>query len=141
MDGARVADETGFKIALAAVLACALQAPAQAATLETTGEIRARGWWLDNYRQSGERDEFWDQRLRLDVDWNVGELVRVHARADVLEGIWGDEGDTPAIVFDHANAQLILPGAPLKLFVGRQDVSWGWGTGSRRTSGTGWRWV
>ena len=63
--------KTWFKIALAVALVCTLPARTDAATLETAGELRARGWWLDNYQKSGESDEFWDQRLRLNMDWIV----------------------------------------------------------------------
>lgn len=121
---------------------------AGATALESTGELRVRGWWLDNYLVDGRSTEFWDQRLRLGVTWPVAETVKVTLRADVLEGLWGTSSD-PAIriledavsglhtatrlddrapvVFDHVNLRLVLPGTPLLLTAGRQDVSWGTG--------------
>jgi hypothetical protein len=125
---------------------------ARAAVLETGGEIRVRGWWLDNYVKDGESAEFWDQRLRLTMTWPVAERVRVQVRADILEGMWGEDypaaapaavapaaGSPPAappvlgnptrqqIAFDWVNLQFVLPGTPLRLTIGRQDVSWGTG--------------
>ena len=119
--------KTRLKLVLGAALVCALSTQARASTLETSGELRVRGWWWDNYVSDGRSDEFWDQRLRLNIDWSVTEQVKVHARADVLEGIWGDNIKKTPVSFDQVNAQVVLPGAPLKLFVGRQDVSWGTG--------------
>ena len=119
------------------------------ATLETRGELRARVWRLDNYLKSGAAVEFWDQRLRLNLTWPVAERVRVQVRADILEGMWGESDQAPAvgqaagaakpaatalgtgvkqeIVFDWVNLQFVWPGTPLRLSVGRQDVSWGTG--------------
>ena len=126
---------------------------AHAAALETGGEIRVRGWWLDNYVKDGKFTEFWDQRLRLTMTWPVAERVRIQVRADILEGMWGDDipaatqavtvapatgSPNPAppvlgtqakqqIVFDWVNMQFVLPGTPLLFAIGRQDVSWGTG--------------
>ena len=126
---------------------------ARAAALETGGEIRVRGWWLDNYVKDGARTEFWDQRLRLTMYWPVAENVRIRVRADILEGMWGDVTPVPTeaaaaapppgspvpaatvpgaqprqqIAFDWVNMQFEWPGTPLRFTIGRQDVSWGTG--------------
>jgi hypothetical protein len=133
-----------------AALLLAGRAAASAATLETGGEFRARAWSLDNYLKDGARTEFWDQRLRLSMAWPVTETVRIQARADLLEGAWGEPlpaaaGPRPpappgappagppalperqAVAFDHLNLQFVWPGAPVRLTIGRQDVSWGTG--------------
>ena len=140
-------------ILLIAALLSVVSSNARAAALETGGEIRVRGWWLDNYVKSGAATEFWDQRLRLTMYWPVAENVRIRVRADILEGMWGDE--TPAatqaapvaqppgstipastvlgaqarqqIAFDWVNMQFEWPGTPLRFTIGRQDVSWGTG--------------
>jgi hypothetical protein len=126
---------------------------AHAAALETGGELRVRAWSLDNYYKDGKGTEFWDQRFRLYLSWPVAQNVRLQVRADILEGMWGD--NTPVVSqiviedaatgehsvttsvsgtaakrpidFDWANVQFVLPGTPLLLSLGRQDV--GWGTG------------
>ncbi len=124
-----------------------------AAMLETGGEIRVRGWQLENYLKDGAATEFFDQRLRLNMNWPVAEHVRLQVRADILEGLWGDNGlvatravtEDPAtgahslttavsgteakqqIAFDWVTMQFVLPGTPLLISVGRQDVSWGTG--------------
>lgn len=121
---------------------------AGAAALETTGELRVRGWWLDNYLGNERSTEFWDQRLRLGVTWPVAENVKVSLRADLLEGMWGTSSDPtillledavtgalsvsrqdnrPQIAFDHVNLQFVVPGTPFRCTAGRQDVSWGTG--------------
>lgn len=117
--------KTCLKIVVGAAFACILSTQAHAAALETSGELRARGWWLDDYLKSGQLVEFWDQRLRVNFDLNVGEQTGVHARADILEGQWGDNSAKTPIAFDEAYARFVLPGTPLRFTVGRQDVSWG----------------
>jgi hypothetical protein len=139
---------------LAAALLFAVAGQASAATaLETSGEIRVRAWLLDNYLQDGHQTEFWDQRLRLNGVWSVAENVKVQFRADILEGFWGENKQTPvfdatvdpntgavtvkqtllgtepkaAIAFDHVNMVFTWPGTPLTFTVGRQDASWGTG--------------
>ena len=136
-----------------AALLGALSIEAHAAALESSGEIRVRGWRLDNYVADGKATEFWDQRLRLTLSWPLTETVRLKVRADILEGFWGDNAQvavqnvtedlatkahtvapslsgTPAkrqIDFDWVCMQLVIPGTPLRLSLGRQDVSWGTG--------------
>lgn len=125
---------------LAAALVFAFAGQASATALETSGEIRARAWYLLNYIADDENMEMWDQRLRVNMDWPVAEGVKVHARADILEGVWGytdgttvDGGmpnvKTQQITFDHANLQFAVPGAPMpvNVTIGRQDVTWGTG--------------
>ena len=133
------------------IVLLALSPPAHATALDTGGEIRVRGWRLDNYLADGKATEFWDQRLRLNLDWPVAEGVRVKVRADVLEGMWGENNATQTLTVDKATGayrltpsateaaakvpvaidwaclQFYLPGAPLQFSVGRQDVSWGTG--------------
>lgn len=130
-------------IAVAAVLMFAAAGQAQAA-LETSGEFRARYWNLGNYLKDGATAEFWDQRLRLNLDWPIAEGVKLHARADILEGSWGDKlvvekpTDTPdiysyvsdsntrpAISWDQVNLQFAVPNTPLTVTVGRQLAAWG----------------
>jgi hypothetical protein len=135
--------------ALVLVVICA--ANARAAGLETGGEYRARLWSLENYLRDGATTEFWDQRLRLGATWNLTPTVRVQLRADILEGLWGENSATTTtavettatgekkavtvtsgaagvpISFDWVNLQFVLPGTPLQVTAGRQDVSWGTG--------------
>ena len=77
-------------VVLIGALLNVVSSSAHATALETGGEIRVRGWWLDNYVKSGAATEFWDQRLRLTMYWPVAENVRIRVRADILEGMWGD---------------------------------------------------
>lgn len=138
-------------IALAAALMFAVVGKASATALETSGEFRARGWYLSNYFQSGKNTEFWDQRLRLYMTWPISETVKVQVRADVLEGFWGDNAQTTTrkvvetssgpqlqeettgvpgkdpVHFDWANLTFAWPGTPLTVAVGRMDSSWGTG--------------
>lgn len=140
-------------ILLALALLNGVSINAYAAVLETGGEVRVRGWWLANYLQDGKVTEYWDQRLRLGMNWPVAENVRIQVRADILAGLWGDNSQVvtqavtvdPAtgvnkltttvsgtetkqqIAFDWANLQFVLPGTPLLFTIGRQDVSWGTG--------------
>jgi len=127
---------------------------ASAAPPETRAELRVRAWSLDNYARDGARTEFWDQRLRLAVNWPVTETVMIQVRADILEDVWGEppSSDGPSvtvipatgppppptgnpwaspevreIAVDLANMQFVWPGTPLKFVIGRQDVSWGTG--------------
>ena len=81
-------------IGLAAALMFAMAGKVSATPLETAGEYRARLWILNNYFESGKQSEFWDQRLRLTMTWPVAEGVKVQARADIMEGFWGDQLQT-----------------------------------------------
>lgn len=138
---------------LAAALSFAVAGQASATALETSGEIRVRGWMLDNYLQDKHSTEFWDQRLRVSGVWNVAENVKVNFRADILEGFWGDNKQTPVydattdpitgavtvkqtllgtaakdpIAFDHVNMVFVWPNSPLTFTLGRQDATWGTG--------------
>jgi hypothetical protein len=119
--------KTSLAAVLGAVLVCILPARAHAAALEAGGELRVRAWRLDDYLKGERPGDFWDQRLRLALDWPVGGQTLVHARADIRGETWADSARTPAIVFDQVNAQFVWPGAPVRFSVGRQDVSWGTG--------------
>lgn len=142
-------------IGLAAVLMFAVASQVQAATaLETTGELRVRAFYLDSYTGGVAHDdatnEFWDQRLRLGMKWQISDSVKVEARADVLEGFWGDNstktafavsGDAASgysvattstgvaakdqISFDRVFMQFTWPNTPITLTIGRQEASWG----------------
>jgi hypothetical protein len=145
-------------IVLVSAVVMALAAPAMAMHFEMNGQFRARSWYLNNYwPQTGsglqEGDfEFVDQRFRMTTTWGLTENVQLKARADILEGNWGDtigsiidtgEVDpatgTPvtavanniqskaAIAFDHVYATFQWPGAPLSVTAGRQPVAWGTG--------------
>jgi hypothetical protein len=135
-------------IGLAAATLLTLASTVKATALETSGELRERAWYVKNYVIDGKTTEWFDQRLRLSLTWPVAEGVRVNVRADILEGMWGEnipqvgisqnaDGtftsratgiDTKnPIQFDHVNMQFVWPGAPLTFIVGRQDVSWGAG--------------
>jgi hypothetical protein len=137
-------------IMLAAAILLAVAGQASATALETSGEFRARGWYLNNYFASGKSTEFWDQRLRLFLTWPVAENVKIQTRVDVLKGFWGDNlPPNPVIVndpakgpvlvypagvpgktnvnFDWANLQFTWPGTPLTFTIGRQDSTWGTG--------------
>jgi len=138
-------------IGLAAAVLFTFAGQVKATALETSGEIRARAWYVDNYVTNKRSTEWFDQRLRLNLVWPVAESVKVIVRADILEGFWGDNNpsfvtsvtsadgkfttssktsgfDTRApINFDWVNMQFAWPGAPLTFTVGRQDVSWGTG--------------
>ena len=136
-------------IGLAAAMMFAMAGRASATALETSGELRARGWWVDNYVVNGKSTEWFDQRLRLSLVWPVAENVKVTVRADILEGFWGDNnaafntsfdsttnkvtastsgfGTRPPINFDWVNMQFVWPGTPLTFTVGRQDVTYATG--------------
>ncbi len=51
----------------------------------------------------------------------------MRARANIREGEWGDGVAKPAVLFDQVQTQFVWPGTPLRLTIGRQDVSWGTG--------------
>lgn len=138
---------------LTAALLGALAGRAPAAPLETSGEMRVRAWVLEDYSRDEQSAAFWDQRLRLTAVWPIAETVRIHVRADILEGPWGEDtpvagpgptGETPIgapapaapvpgaparqqVAIDQANLQFVWPGTPVKLSIGRQEVSWGTG--------------
>ncbi len=142
-------------IGLAAAMTFAVASQVKAAVpLETTGELRVRMFYLKSYAgavaKNGAMNEFWDQRLRLGMNWQVSDSVKLQARADILEGFWGDNGtataftvtedkdglhtvkDTTtgtagkaAIDFDWVNMQFKWPNTPLSFTIGRQDASWG----------------
>lgn len=139
-------------IGLAAASLLTLAGQAKATALETSGELRARSWLVQNYVIDKKDTEWFDQRLRLNMVWPVAEGVKVNVRADILEGFWGDnisaftttvttdaEGKStatsttsgfsvrPAVNFDHVNMQFTWPGTPVTFQVGRQDVSFGTG--------------
>ncbi|HWR97986.1 MAG TPA: hypothetical protein VN317_06145 [Candidatus Methanoperedens sp.] len=121
-------------IILAAALVFAFAGQASAA-LETSGEFRARYWYLSDYNFAAGNtvdttNDFWDQRLRLNMLWKVSDTVKVGARADILENIWNtDKPDASVdkvageIDFDQAFAAFDI--APLTVTVGKQDVSLG----------------
>lgn len=146
-------------IGLAAAALFTLAGQAKATALETSGEIRARAWYVDNYVTNKKTTEWFDQRLRLNLIWPVAENVRVIVRADVLEGFWGENSESistnvtenpdgshtvsttvsgtsakPPIAFDWVNMHFAWPGTPLTFTVGRQDVSWGPGFFARSDS-------
>lgn len=114
-------------IILGITFALAPPAPAGAGALATSGELRVRTWQTESYFSDDQQVDFWDQRLRLSLDWDAGEAVRVHARADVLEGMWGDDSSRQAVDFEQLSAQFVWPRTPVRVTVGRQDVSWGTG--------------
>lgn len=125
-------------IVLAAALVFAFAGQASAA-LETSGEYRARYWNLTGFNQAGEAAgtaqdnfDFFDQRLRLNMNWKVSDAVTVAARADILENLWQTNGNNAVngagdaakeIDFDQAYAAVAV--GPGTLTVGKQDVSWG----------------
>ncbi len=117
-------------IGLAATLVFAAVGQASATALETKGEYRARYWYLSNYANlSGSTDpdttaDFWDQRLRLNMAWQVSEGVKVGARADIMENVWTNT-DAMEIDFDQAFAS--FGAGPTTITVGKQDVSFGLG--------------
>jgi hypothetical protein len=148
-------------IGLAAAMTFAVASQVKAAVpLETAAELRVRLFYLDSYAgavaKNGATNEFWDQRLRLNMNWPVAENVKLQVRADILEGFWGDNsistgftvaeaadgvhtvtptssgvaGKVP-IDFDWANMVFTWPGTPLTFTVGRQDASWGPGIFSK----------
>lgn len=141
-------------IALAAGMLCAFAGSVKAAALETSGELRVRAWFVDNYVKDGESTEWWDQRLRLNMVWPVAEGVKVAARADILEGMWGTSTDPtlkiledntiqvtqsglngrPQITFDHVYMSVAVPNTPVTIQAGRQDVTWGTGFGTASDS-------
>jgi hypothetical protein len=113
-------------VLLAAALVFAAAGQASATALETSGEYRGRFWYLNNYSQiPAEQDsqEFWDQRLRLGMNWKVTDTVKVGARADILENVWNTAADAQEIDFDWAYVQFMW--GQVQTTVGKQDVSWG----------------
>jgi len=138
-------------IFLAAALVFAVAGQASATALETSGEFRARFWYLKNYVANEKSTEFWDQRLRLNLDWPIAEGVKLHARADLMEGLWGDNvltettpaavagqpvpaktyaaspNSRPAVAWDQINLMFVVPSTPLTVTVGRQLAHWGAG--------------
>jgi hypothetical protein len=148
-------------IGLAAVMTFAVANTAQAAVaFETNAELRARAFYLKSYTgyaaANGKSNEFWDQRLRLGMTWQVSDSVKLNVRADILEGLWGDNAEVvgttvkedsagvhtvtnattgvakkASIDFDWVNMQFTWPGTPLTFTIGRQDASWGPGLVSK----------
>jgi hypothetical protein len=128
---------------LAAGLMFAVAGQASAAPLETSGEYRGRYWFLSNYNYAGiatgtadDNQDFWDQRLRLKMDWQVADGVKVGARADILETIW--QTDAPPAAFTNTNgdpakeidfdwAYVAFNWGLTTLSLGKMDVSWGTG--------------
>jgi hypothetical protein len=130
---------------LAAALVFAVAGQASAAALETSGEYRGRYWFLSDYNgfkgkaaaaTADDSQDFWDQRLRLKMDWQVAEGVKVGARADILETIW--QTDAAPVAFPNTNgdpakeidfdwAYVAFNWGPTVLSLGKMDVSWGTG--------------
>ena len=119
-------------IVMAAALTLAAAGQASAAALETKGEYRGRYWFLSDYNYKGgdkvdDSQDFFDQRLRLVMGWQVSETVKLNARADILENVWDfttGTNDKSEIDFDWAWADIGI-GAASRLQVGKMDVSWG----------------
>jgi hypothetical protein len=77
-------------IVLLAIVAMA--APAFAAdNLSLSGEMRVRGWYVDNNTDPNTNSRF-DQRLRIGGKFSVAEGVSVTFRTDVTESVWGTTG-------------------------------------------------
>ena len=135
-------------IGFAAAMMFAMAGKASATPLETSGELRARYWFLGNYVASGTNAEWWDSRLRLTLVWPVAENVKVTARADINEGFWGDRVETAtkvpatatepettkyaadanprkAVDWDQLNLSFVWPNTPITIVVGRQTTTWG----------------
>jgi len=161
---------TGF---LAAGLIFAVAGQASAAALETSGEYRGRYWFLSDYNgykgaaaaaSADDSQDFWDQRLRLKMDWQVADGVKVGARADILETVWQTDAVPSTSLFPNTNgdpakeidfdwAYVAFNWGPTVLSLGKMDVSWGTGmyaqvdnryrlkiTGKYDTIGYGFAW-
>jgi len=97
--------------------------------------------------------EFVDQRFRVHLNWGITEFVSLKARADINEGFWGARIGVPSesvetdpvtgqinrvilpnttvakapVAFDWMSLQFRWPGKPVRVVIGRGDVSWGTG--------------
>ncbi len=142
-----------FTIVLASVLLFAVTAPAMAMHTETFGSVRVRHFASSNFFESGENDEFIDQRFRLSFNWGLSETSGLKMRADFNEGKWGGtdvsfqdtagvdpitglpvttralaaSGTKREIHVDQMYGWFKFPNAPVTLTIGRQPVGWGHG--------------
>jgi len=145
-------------IGLAAAMTFAVASQVKAAVpLETSAELRVRAFYVDSFTgavaANGKTNEWWDQRLRLTTTWPVAEGVKMVVRADIGEGLWGDNAQTTSLAvaedaktgvhtvtstttgvpakatihFDRVYMEFKWPASPITLTLGRQESSWGTG--------------
>ena len=81
-----------LKIMIVLLTIAAVATPVMAEDrLSLGGQMRVRGWYLDDERASEDyTSSFMDQRLRIGGKLNIAEGVSVTFRFDETEGTWGD---------------------------------------------------
>jgi hypothetical protein len=79
---------------LALGLVFSFSVPVMASDLSVSGSYRIRGWLDSNsplYKDDAASDAYYDQRMRIQPVFTVVEGLKVTARFDCLEGVWGDD--------------------------------------------------
>jgi len=80
-----------LKVMIVLLAIAAMATPVIAAdNLTLGGEMRVRGWYIDNNTDPN-TNSFFDQRLRMGGKFTVAEGVSVTFRTDVTESSWGDQ--------------------------------------------------
>ena len=80
-----------LKIMIVLLTIAAVAAPVMAEDrLSLNGEMRVRGWYIDDGGDS--TDSFMDQRLRIGGKLSVAEGVSITFRFDETEATWGNGG-------------------------------------------------
>ena len=78
-----------LKTAIVLLAIAAMAAPAFAAdNLTLGGQMRVRGWYIDNDSADG-TNTFADQRLRIGGKFTIADGVSITFRTDVTESVWG----------------------------------------------------
>ncbi|MDP2683212.1 MAG: alginate export family protein [Deltaproteobacteria bacterium] len=120
----------------AALVTAAWVLPVMAADVKIGGELRERGIWVDNEKQTDgaqARDvKYIEQRLRLNVDAELESNVKVFVSLQDSRN-WGDEGSTAttgndAQAVDLSQAYVVFSNIldqPLSIKVGRQVLAYG----------------
>ncbi len=82
-----------LKIMIVLLTIAAVATPVMAEDrLSLGGQMRVRGWYLDDERASEDyTSSFMDQRLRIGGKFNIAEGVSVTFRFDETESAWGDQ--------------------------------------------------
>jgi hypothetical protein len=102
---------------LALGLVFSFSVPVMASDFSVSGSYRVRGWLDTNsplYEDDAAKDAYYDQRLRVQPEFQVVEGLKVTCRFDALEKVWGNTAYTKAhgtAVFNDPAGELLPPGS------------------------------
>lgn len=122
---------TQVLVALLALVAAAAPAFAED-RLSLSGEMRVRGFYVDTVEYGEQRNEFFEQRLRLGGKLTVAEGILVNFRFDATDETWGlgedaenskDANRKAEMQWDKANLQ--IDKESFSLVAGQQEFSLG----------------